>query len=312
VAPRLFPGLAARTFASRLAASDAVIMNAGGLLADHLAHYLPGRIFALAAAQMAGKPTALVNYSFAVTEPEILAWVAPIMRAVDLHAVRESHSRERLVALGVEPDRIVVVPDTAFAVDPPAPSQHRPEKQLTIALQVRGDRQADIAAWAELIRELRSRFDACIALLVGCSKYDPPVIASLRRESPVDVTAGLGGLPELREAIGKADILVTDRYHGAIFATQMGTPFIPLASTTLKTAGLVADLGYASEVYPPLNRQGIPAIMSAVGTALARRDSVTAQLLERADCFRGRLFADYADIVHRLLSPAGESQLKLE
>lgn len=299
VAPRLFPGLAARTFATRLAASDAVIMNAGGLLADHLAHYLPGRLFALAAAQMAGKPTALANYSFAVTEPDLLAWVGPIIRAIDLHAVRESHSRERLLALGVDPDRIVVVPDAAFAVDPPA---LQPKEQFTVALQVRGDRPADIGAWAALIRELRSRFDARIAFLIGCRKYDPPVISRLQSASALDVVAGQGGLNDLREAIGKADLLISDRYHGAVFATQMGTPFIPLAGTTLKTAGLIADLGYKTEVHPPLTRQGIPAILSAASTALADRERNSAHLLNQAAHFKMRLFDDYANIIERLLS----------
>jgi len=301
--PRLFPGLAARTFADRLAACDAVIMNAGGLLADHLAYYLPTRIFALQAGQLAGKPTAIVNYSFAVTDPDLLAWVAPVIRAVDLHAVRESRSRERLLSLGVAPERIVVVPDAAFAADPPVVRRNVGNNPLTIALQIRGDRQVDIAAWAELIRELQARFAARITVLAGCCKHDPPVISRLQQLSPVTATTGGGGLMELREAIGQADLLISDRYHGAVFATQMGTPFIPLIGTTLKTPGLIADLGYAIDVYPPLTRRGIPAILSAVDTALARRDTLSAQLLAKSESLRARLFDDYTGIMQRLLGP---------
>lgn len=306
LAPRLFPSLAARRFAGQLATSDAVIMNAGGLLADHLARYLPGRIFALHAALQAGRPTAVVNYSFAVTRPELVDWVAPVMRAVTLHAVRESQSRDRLLALGVDPGRIVLTRDAAFAAAaPPAPplSTGRP----TIAVQVRGDRPQDLAAWADLIGALRTRFNARVVHLVGCLKYDPPILAALRRRVLLDSAEGLDSADALKTAIGGAHVLITDRYHGLVFAAQMGTPFVPLASTTHKTEGLVADLDYPGRIHPPLTVDGIPAILDDVAARLAARDVLSAALKNRAETFQAQIFSDYHSIMARLM-PVGANQ----
>jgi len=309
VAPRLFPRLAAQRFASRLASADALIMNAGGLLADHLAHYLPGRIFALQAAQQAGRRTALVNYSFAVTRPELMEWVMPVMRAVDVHAVRESHSKESLLSIGIEPSRIIVTPDAAFAIDAPTVPA-RLDKKPIIAVQLRGDRSPDLAAWAELIGALQARCNARIVFLIGCHKYDPPLLAKLKKRVALDVDDRGNSLMALKNAIGAVDILITDRYHGIVFATQMGITFVPLAGTTLKTAGLVNDLDYPGVVYSPLTKAGIEGVLSDVVSLLADRDKVSRELVSRALAFKSRLFDEYQTIIGRLLSEAGENSTK--
>ncbi len=309
--PRLFPALAARKFAQNLAACDAVVMNAGGLLADHLSRYLPGRLFALDAAHMAGRPTALVNYSFAVTRPELLAWVAPVMRAVTVHAVRETQSRDRLVALGVPAERILVVPDAAFAADTPVATRNKSNKPL-IAIQVRGDREPDIAAWAELIAQMRSRFNARIVYLCGCRKYDPPVRKRLQDATGLDLTGEDEDLAALKASIGKADLLISDRYHGAVFATQMGTAFLPLAATTHKTDGFVADLGYTTAVLPILSSEGIVSVLAAADALLASRENTSMELRAKAQHLRSRLLDDYHSVIQSLSAASNGSRTSLE
>lgn len=299
VAPRIFPGLAARNFAEKMAGCDAVAMNAGGLIADHLFHYLPGRIFALHAAVRAGLPTAIVNYSFAVSKPHLLEWVAPVMRSVTLHAVRESVSREKLLDIGVDPGRIIVSRDSAFAV--PAPPETKPAAGApTIGLQIRGDRRQDIAAWTDLAGELRARYNARIIYLVGCRKYDPPVAAELKKRAALDFVHIPDSPQELKTAIGECHALITDRYHGIVFATQAGTPFVPLASTTHKTKGLLDDLGYPLAAHPQLEREHIGAVIADIESCLAGRDALSASLREHAETFRTRLLQDYREIVRRL------------
>jgi polysaccharide pyruvyl transferase WcaK-like protein len=276
-------------------------MNAGGLLADHLAHYLPSRVFALDAAHLAGRPTALVNYSFAVTRPDLLSWAAPVLREVSVHAVRETLSRDRLVSIGVAPERISVVPDAAFAADLPPVAKKTPGRPV-IAIQVRGDRQADIAAWTALINLLRSQFNARIVYLCGCRKHDPPVRTALECATGLDLAGEDGDLEALRASIGQAQLLVSDRYHGAVFATQMGTPFVPLAPTTHKTAGFIADLGYATPVYPPLSPGGIEGVIAAVGALLSCRENTADALQAKAQNLRSRLFGDYHSLITSLLS----------
>jgi polysaccharide pyruvyl transferase WcaK-like protein len=305
--PRLFPGLAARQFSIRLAACDAVVMNAGGLLADHLGHYLPGRVFALHAAQAAGRRTALLNYSFAVSRPELLEWVAPIIRRIDLHAVRESESKERLISLGVAPDRIRIAPDTAFAAESPAVRARR-NSSLTIAIQARGDRATETDAWAALVEALWSRYGARVIYLCGCIKNDPPVARRLQQATARVQRGNDHSLSELKASIGRVDLLITDRYHGMIFATQMGTPFLPLASTTHKSTGYVADLGYPVNVQPALSHDSLQDIVKLVGEILERRKEIAGDLVQKGVLLKMRVYETYESLIDTLFSEDWESE----
>jgi len=297
--PRLFPAHAARNFADRLGACDAVVMNAGGLLADHLSHYLPGRIFALHAALKAGRPTAIVNYSFAVSRPELLRWLAPVMRKITLHAVREGVSKERLLQIGVEEKRIVVVSDSAFAA-PVAPVLDIAERKPVIALQARGDCQQDIEAWAGLAARLRERFHARIEYLAGCRKHDQRMINALTARGALDSAMVPNSTRELMKAVGASRVLITDRYHGVVFATQTGTPFVPIAGTTHKTAGLLQAIDYPLPARPRLHRDKIDAVMDDVRTCLDTSKDISARLREHAQTSRERLERDYREIIRRL------------
>ena len=59
--PRLLRAHQAARLREQIAGSDVVLFNAGGLLADHLGHYLPERLFELHLAQRSGNVTAVVN-----------------------------------------------------------------------------------------------------------------------------------------------------------------------------------------------------------------------------------------------------------
>jgi polysaccharide pyruvyl transferase WcaK-like protein len=308
--PRLFPRLAARRFAERMGRSDAVIMNAGGLLADHLARYLPGRIFALYAAIEAGLPTAVVNYSFAVSRPELLEWVAPVMRRVGLHAVREGVSRERLMEIGVPAERIMVVGDAALAV--PGPDiKGLAQRERIIALQARGDCEQDVDAWAELAARLRERFEARIVYLAGCRKYDLGIIDGLSSRGVLDASLVPDSPQELKAAIDSSMALVTDRYHGVIFAAQTGTPFVPLSGTTHKTAGLLQGIGYPLRARSRLRADQVEELLEDVGRCLARGPELQASLLEYCETARARLMRDYSRVIAGLFG-LGERADKME
>jgi hypothetical protein len=299
LAPRLFPGLAARRFASRMANARSVVMNAGGLLADHLVRYLPGRLFALYAAQRAGLPTAVVNYTFAVERPDLLALAAPIMRSATLHVVRESISRERLIKLGIDERRIRVAPDSAFATGRPAIpplSKNRP----LISLQIRGDRPQNLIAWAELVSGLQNRFSAKVTFLAGCRKNDPPVLDRLRRSVPIDDSPYPSTLEGIKQAIGGSHALITDRYHGIVFAAQTGTPFVALASTTHKSEGLARDLNYPLGIHPRLSRRNVPAVVEDAARCLADRAALGGRLSRSAESCRELLFVKYRAAFQRL------------
>jgi len=295
IIPRLFPKLVAGQFAAKLAASDVAIMNAGGLLSDHLAHYLPGRILSLHAAKQAGLRVAVVNYSFSILENETLRrLVRPTLQAIDFHVVRESQSREALIELGVDKNRIVVSRDTAFYTNfgPAEPVTCRPR----IATFVRGDRPVDVPAWSALVNWMRAELDVEVIYLHGCHKDDPAVRAALdaackldNERSPLDNTGTM-------RALSECALVVSDRYHGLVFAIQAEVPIVPIASTTHKTAGLLKDLGLSLPVLPSLRADHLERYKTAIRHAYEARKSLTRDLAGQAAMARKTLVDDYRSV----------------
>lgn len=297
--PRILRAHAARRFRDRLAAADVVLFNAGGLLADHLHNYLPERLFQLYMAQRAGKPVAVVNYSLSLEEPGHVALAAPVLRDVVVHVVRDPISRQRLLALGVEDGRILVAPDAAFAIDPPPLPGTAPDS-LEVGLMIRGDRSIDVAGWAALVECLRSQCGARVHYLQGCAKHDPPVRRALAARCRLDDDGAFLGREALLQALSRMSLLITDRYHGAVFAIQTHTAVIPVASTTHKTQGLFETFDYPVPVLSPLREALVPQYLHWAEVALRDRDLLSRQLAGIHRHLRERLVADYGELFRRL------------
>ena len=289
--PRLLPAQSAWRFRKNLADADLVIANGSGLLADHLRRYAPGRLLALYAAARSNVPVALVNFSFALLNSEDLRALArEVLPRLACHITRESASRDALIELGVPPERITVSADAAF-YDCPLAVSMRPGRRLGI--QIRGDRPVDIGVWLELIKWLKARHNVETHYLEGCRLRDPPIRDALNKAGALDDGAETHDLDTLRQAIGACDLLLTDRYHGIVFAVQAGTPFLPVASTTLKTAGLLRDIDYPSLILPPLTQERLAAWKQAIDDAFACRDDLAAHLQGRATALARQVETDY-------------------
>ena len=299
IAPRLFPKLIAWQFASRLSASDVALMNAGGLLSDHLAHYLPGRILSLYAAKQAGLKVAVVNYSFSIIENELLRrLVRSTMRAIDFHVVRESHSQDALVALGVDEKRIIVSKDAAFYSD------FRPANPIVrrrrIAIFVRGDRPVDIPAWSTLVSWMRTQLNVDVIFLYGCHKNDVAVRTALGNACALDDNGDPLDNIGTMSAISACELVISDRYHGLVFAIQAEVPFVPIASTTHKTDGLIKDIAPSLPVLPTLTADRLDQYKATIGQAYRSRRSLTQALAGKAAAIRTKLVNDYRHVFDRL------------
>ena len=299
ISPRLFPRLAAWQFASKLSVSDVAIMNAGGLLSDHLAHYLPGRILSLYAAKQAGLKVAAVNYSFSIIEKEPLRrLVRQTMRAIDFHVVRESQSRDALAALGVDEKRIIVSTDAAFYSDfgPENPVVRRQR----IAIFIRGDRPVDIQAWSTLVNWMRTQLNVEVIFLYGCHKNDVAVRAALGDACALgDDGNPLDNIGTM-SAISTCELVISDRYHGLVFAIQAGVPFVPIASTTHKTTGLIKDLIPSLSVLPKLTVERLGQYKATISQAYESRKSLTQEVADKAAVTRTRLVKDYRHLFDQL------------
>ncbi|NKB58207.1 MAG: hypothetical protein GKS00_17925 [Alphaproteobacteria bacterium] len=298
IAPRLFPKLAAWQFAAKLKASEVAIFNAGGLLSDHLAHYLPGRILSLFAAKRAGLKVVIVNFSFAIENEALRRLVRATMQAVDLHVVRESHSRDALTTLGVDENRIILTRDTAFNADfaSTEPAMRKPR----IALFVRGDRAVDIQTWATLARWMRRELDVGVIYLHGCHKNDVAVRIALGENCALDDDGVPLNNSDTMRALSECAFAVSDRYHGLIFAMQAEVPFAAVESTTHKTAGLLKDFEYSLPALPTLTADSLDQYKAAIGEAYNSREALAQELSGKAAAARTKLIGDYRSVFDKL------------
>ena len=297
VRPRFLRRAATLQLCAAIEAADLVVFNAGGLLADHLSNYLPERLFELHLAKRLGKPVVLANYSLATHRAEHAALAAPVMRAVDLHVLREARSRKLLLDMGVPEERILCSVDAAFAL--PLMSA-RPGGRPKIGLMVRGDRAVDYAAWTDFIDRLAATTGAEIHYLPNCAKYDPPVRARLAKR--VDL-ADDGSMPDLQQSLDRVaqmSMLITDRYHGVVFAALAGVAVQPVSATTHKTPGLLTELGYPQGCEPPLSTGGVEHLLEQALAAWEHRQALAAQIGQGGARLRARVFADYDSVLSRL------------
>lgn len=293
IGPRLLRAHTASGFIRQLSQANGVIFNGGGLFAEHLSRFLPGRLLELYLAKQLGLPTAVLNYSIDLRSPETTALATPVFRKVDLHVVREARSRELLISLGVNKDRIRVAPDAAFACPPPKTSQPRKQEQPVIILMIRGDREVDVEAWATVVGYLRERHGAKVRYLQGCKANDPLVQSQLAAVAQLERDSGFIGLEATKDALAVSDLIISDRYHSAIFAIEVGTPVVSLASTTHKTAGLFDGFEYGLKVQPMLSKANLSDFLKTIDQAFTNQRELSMQLEARAVSIRAEVRDDY-------------------
>jgi polysaccharide pyruvyl transferase WcaK-like protein len=288
----------------QISGSDAALFSAGGQFADHLAQAIPGRLLELFIAMAAEKPLALVNYSISLDDPLSRALAAEVLPQATVHLVREPRSASVLTGLGVPAERIIRSVDSAFAN--PTPTRGLPPEQAgRIGIMVRGDRPVDIEAWATLVETLRRRFGVQVHYLHGCMQHDPPVRRALGRRCRLADDGRPLDLSQLRAALGRMALVITERYHGMVFAMQAGTPVVPIASTTHKTHGLAELADYPVPVLPPPKANNLQPLLNSVSQAWTQRAALSALGLDFAGGARAQLDRDYAELFRRLWAAAG-------
>lgn len=285
------------------ATADAALYSAAGLFADHLSSNLPARLFEAYLAARQGLPLAVINYSLSVAAPVNLALARAVLPLARVHLVREPRSRDALLALGIPPERIITSVDSAFANAAPARALPA-ERSAAVAVAVRGDRAADLTAWAELVEALRVRHGVAVHYIAGDWRHDPPVRRALGKRCRLADDGQLLDLAGVQAKLATMGLVITDRYHSAVFAAQTATPVLPIASTTHKTQGLFDLIDYPLPVLPPLTRSLVPLYLERIEQALGMRAALSARLGAFNSVAQQRLDDDYAALFRQLWDSA--------
>jgi len=241
-------------FITKVKQADVVLFNGAGLIADHLKYYLPAFLFEIYLAKKLGKKVIAVNQTVAVKEPLTFALVSFVYKLVDAHILREPLSKEVLLRMGVKQEKIYVSPDSAFAIGKKVKGdigkimQKEGIKEGCIGLIIRGDRQINYNLWIRAICYIQQRYNKNVIFLYTCKSYDEHVFKIISKKCGMRTLSTYYDYPILIKIMSHLDFIITDRYHGAIFAILANTPVIPVEATTFKLKGLFELFNYPIQI----------------------------------------------------------------
>ena len=256
ITPFIFRNLSFAKQMEKIQQSDFVLCNTGGLIADHLDFYLPSYLFECFLAKKLGKPTISLNQSIAVNKPLNRAMVSLIYGMLDFHMTREPISTNKLIDMGIDKNRIITSCDTAFATDYNVDKitieklvKRNRLKDGGIGIAIRGDRNVNYPKVIDTIKLLKRKFKKRVYFIATCKAHDMCVYNKLSKVCNILYLDDLNDYRVLTNLIKFLDIVITDRYHAAIFTIIARTPLIALHSQTIKIEGLFKLFQYPIKTF---------------------------------------------------------------
>jgi hypothetical protein len=244
-------GRAARSQLASVAACDEVVWNPAGEL---LAIGFPrSRFFEVALAHAAGRPFAVVNFSYEPTPPARALGAEVLPHAARVFA-RDEASAGRLVDDGVPAERVSVVADAGLLYEPPTAAVGG----RGIGLAIHGGLDAgSTTAWKEAISGLAG--DATDVEFVSNEHQTDVRVAETLRGASARFRIGpeISDFRDFAAHLATFDVVVTGRFHTAVLCSVLGVPWVGLEPNTRRIrdglVGVVPDdqrLGMDDEGWP--------------------------------------------------------------
>lgn len=275
------------------------ILGGGDLLRDAPDRDVAGEwLEPLEQAISSGKRTLILGISVGkLWRPETKARIKAAVNQVDLVAVRDRISHDRLTDLGItQPVHIM----SDLALEAVSPVAHRPGNRPNIGISVRAvagrnTEQNDISFFqhlAAMADRLIETHNAIIQLIPFQAypdnfrqRYQPPVddevaiaqVVSLSRyPQRLTSVSRIPSLDELNNRISNLDVMVGTRLHAVILAAGLGIPVVAIEYAP-KVAGFMAEINQRQWSIPLEDFTAQQAV-SCVNTILQDIDSVQQQL----------------------------------
>lgn len=259
-----------REHLDRLAGADAVISTGGTYFVEH--YPIRRRAFELLAARSVGTPTFLYTQSMGpFRKPATRRLMRKVLGGARGIFLRDERSREHVLELGVNPAKVLVRPDAAFALAAPEragidSTGGRPLRRVAVSVRHWrhfGERGSErglelyrraVAAEARRLHEAGAEV-VFLSTCQGVAEYWTDDSRFARRL----VDELLPGLERVRvdgafrpperlvEELAGFDLVIATRMHLAILALCAGVPVVPIAYE-FKTRELFAQLGMESLV----------------------------------------------------------------
>ena len=240
-----------------------------------------------------------------------------ILRQVDLVSTRDPASHRLARELTDDDDKVVRVPDAAFANKPAefglpvVPTS--PGRPLRIGLNLNSDVR-DEAAWARFLHDLRRE-------ILDLAAYRPleivtvPMQCRFKEDHDLlvleDFLSTLSGVrieyhaprdaTEVAELIASCDVVASERLHAIVIASIIGRPVIPLPYD-VKVVQLAEELGLSDRSFPVDEPIEPGAFVTAVGELLDDRLEGS-RLALRADDLRSTVMAHFGAVRDWIADP---------
>jgi polysaccharide pyruvyl transferase WcaK-like protein len=311
--PYLLKKYYAYQFIEKIKSVDCVLFNGTAIVADRFDFYLPALLFECYLAKRLGKKVFTINQSIDIENPLNAEMVSHIYRNLDLHLTREPLSKNVLLRLGVEEEKLISSCDAAFAADYQATiqaSQLREKEGLrkgAVGLVIRGDRNVDFETWARIIDHLEKVRGKKVFLAFTCITQDEYVYNELAKRCNLVRLSRFYDYKDLTLLLESFDYLISDRYHALIFAIHAKTPVIPInpAFNTIKTEGLFRLFDYPVNVMPPVKRETYDHVMLSIQYVEEHNNELKEILTKASVDIKNKLEEDIKEISRKMMNTNG-------
>ncbi len=311
-APPWREGLAA------IAGCDAVIIAGGGNLSRSWPHEVFERSAIARVARRAGRPVAITSQTLGPSfDDRTRALTAELVREAVVVGLREASSHALAIELGAPPNRTVLQFDDAVGVRPAEPPWWREVASdapvIAVTVNQLGDMQNAQGTAALVGRQL-----AEVSRLTGAAVVIVPHVGDLAGTPAHDVLVGraiaaaasgarVTPLPTPEQAVwiaGRAELVVSTRYHPIVFGLATTTPALFLSQdhyTFVKGVGALNLAGLGSWTLP-VAAAAAGLLVPATLELWHRRHAVRAHLQQLAPVIEARHRRHVEDLLTALAS----------
>ncbi|MBN1493527.1 MAG: polysaccharide pyruvyl transferase family protein [Candidatus Omnitrophica bacterium] len=306
ILPLVFRAHFARRFIEAVKAADVAVYNGAGLLSDRLRHYMVTGLFECYLAKRIGKPVISLNQTVDVSHPVARNVIKAVYSLFDMHVTREPWSSERLIELGISQEKVIASCDSAFAApyipheDVAVIAEREGVEKGDIAFIIRGDRAQDLELWSRAVEEVGKRYTKQIWVLSTCIAHDNNIAQGLSGKCRFKTLSRMYDYPEMKDLMAYFDLVVTDRYHAAIFSILAHTPVVPISPQTIKIDGMFASFDYPIKPIPRLDADHYDMLMSHIDALYSDRATVRSLLHDLSNELTNKVRRDYASLYGRL------------
>jgi polysaccharide pyruvyl transferase WcaK-like protein len=240
-------------------------------------------------------------------------------------SVRSSRDRDRLLALGVPPDRITVAADMAWLLPQVTAEfgrrtlhQHGIAAHRLVAVNVNGE-AALMEREPRLFEKLAFVLDRLVeehaaSVLFVCNEvredaaFDKAAAAAVkglmrRKDAAFDLPNAYWKPQEMMSIVAACDLAISTRYHSCLFAARQGVPFLAIKRSD-KVSDLCEDLDWPFGAVP--GSMDVAQLVSQAAALLEGPSQPLARLSARVQAMTERAQRNQAalDALRKCVGPA--------